>query len=220
MEASAEKTDPVVSGEKRVAEGVLPKGMSLNEMEEPLSRERYNPNAVMPGVKQEGVDLVDGHRGENWGRHDNRRDGERVYVQTLEGGNWIQIKKLEPESTAPGSKQGPVELRVRDNVNDAVAKFEKVLQDKESRSAQANRNEDGIRVTSVLKNPDRALVHIEVPGFDQMPPVRQELLRAAAKEQLGLATAPTGALWGNGTMHGVPIDVRVVDRPMPKPSLP
>lgn len=208
---------PEVPGEAPPAgERVLPKGMSVNEVEETHSRDRYHPAAVLPGAKQHGVDLVDGRRQESWGRTLDR-NGEQVFVQTLDGGTWIQIKKLDPENTAPGAKQGPLELRVRNNVNDAVAGFEDVLQDSESRSNWKQPNDDGIRVTSVLTNPDHALVHIEVPGFDQLPPARQELLRAAAREQLGLASAPVGALSGDGTLHGVPIDVRVVDRPMPGP---
>jgi hypothetical protein len=186
---------------KKAPAPVIPPGMSLHEIREPYTRNQYYPTASTPVAKQPGVDLVNGNITQT------RNTNGANIIESIAGGTWIQIKRLQDIA------DGPIEKRVRQNVDDACAKFEpSVKKGVSSRSATIIVDGQKASHTTRLTNPADLLVHVEVPNFNQLSTGERQQLQSAAQAQLDLWKSP------DGTYEGLPIAVTVVEAPPDPPA--
>jgi hypothetical protein len=150
--------------------------MSLHEMGESVSKAKYYPDALDPVAKQPGVDWANRPRHEDWRQWVDRKTGATRVEQTIDGGTWIQSKRLKV------SAETSVDQRVISNIDDAMEKLDKPIR---NRTSSATRTmDDGTMVTTRLTNPESFLVHLEVPGFSQLEKASQVHLQAIADQNL------------------------------------
>ncbi|MGO4613016.1 hypothetical protein AB4305_03565 [Nocardia sp. 2YAB30] len=186
----------------------VPRGMSLNEIREGPSRQRYYPTSTEPVAKQPGVDWVDGIRDEWYSQKINAKTGDPVITHTIEGGQWISAKRLAEHAGTPLDK------RLENNVDAAFKKFETTVKNMES--SRSITMTDGSKLTTILKNPNSLLIHLEVEKFDSMPLAQQEALQTAA-ERAAVGWTEPGEIKEVPvrTFEGLPVSVKVVEAPDP-----
>jgi hypothetical protein len=191
--------------EKTSGQKAPPPGMSRNEMKEPLSRDRDFPNSLEPNVKQPGVDLVGGIPSETWSQQINPKTGQIEVGHMVEGGEWIQLKRLESVDQVETS----LASRIDRAVDQSFRKFDKPLQD--GRSARSAELSDGTKFTEDLRNPETLRISIEVEGFDKLKPAEQQAAQARAQAKVDGWLGGWGA--PPGTFRGKPVSIKVVAAP-------
>ncbi|MBT2382267.1 DUF4157 domain-containing protein [Streptomyces sp. ISL-11] len=165
----------------------------------------YYPAAYRPQVLQPGVDLV---LGGNQPEYTQNTDptGRVQVLERVTGGTWIQIKRLDPSTDMSALKKN-----VANGVNVGVGKFQNALAHPEKAANQPmagakweSGKPQGTWNRTILQNPKRLFVHIEVPGFSGMTPSQQAELQHTAR------TAASGNRFGR-----ISFGVLVVDTPPP-----
>lgn len=166
--------------------------MSEHELREPDTQARYFPGSEPGEFKQPGLDLGSGGTV-------TRTAGPNALTTTV-GGTWVAVKRLKPEG------KGTWSTRVRRNVDDAMVKFYGPVRRGESTSNKW-KQPDGTTKQAVFRNPERLLVHVEVPALSSFSPQERADLQAAAEDQLKLSCEP------DRTFEGLPVSVVVVEAP-------
>lgn len=201
--ASPARTPP---GAPRQAEPAIPipRGMSRNAMLEPASRDAKYPTADLVNVNQPALDLIDGKRAVTVDQRTLKKGDVQVDRSTV-GGRWIQLKRLEPEG---GTVRTPLEQRLRNELDTALRKYDKVLDNRSPVSRSTNTLSDGTRLTESFSQPDSLHVSLEVEG---LAPERVDGLQRLAESYLRSGTQ----LWGHqpNRIVGVPVTVSVSRAP-------
>ena len=174
-------------------------------MQEHHSLDLHRPGALQAVKSQPGVDAVSG--GEHTVRQGVDRNGVTHVDRRVDGGDWISLKRLKDDA------KGPVEDRVRANVEVACKKFDEPV--KNGQSSYSQQLTYGTRERLTLTNPERLVIQVEVPGYDAMSPAEQARLQGIAEQEMRQNAVPSGQHESafDGTMHGVPIRVDLVEPP-------
>jgi hypothetical protein len=176
---------------------ILRPGQSLNGSLEPLTDRHYFPTGDPVNNVQPGVDRTIGSEpGEFSFAHD-RKTGRFEITEARRGGDWIQIKRLDPQ------KLETLKDRVKHNVELAMGKFEqKTFRPAEQRWESESKmweSDDGSAYKLILRDPAALRIHIEVPNFDELPPATQAALRQAAADE--------AARWSDAAA-GMPVELK------------
>jgi len=164
--------------------------------EDAITDHFYRDSLPTNGFNQKGVDLTLGARVavtyEN-----NPTTGVQTVVETRAGGTWLQIKALAPvKIDAAGVLDlGDIQKRIDENIGLAVNKAEgqvrlpKATTRESVRDVPAAPAPDGTPVPNDryrlhLESPDALQIHVEVPGFENLPANLQQELRDYATRTL------------------------------------
>ncbi len=200
--------DGSASGTVRVGAGVGVHRSPDHQMLEGDTHGYYYPPAFRPQQAQPGIDLVLGGSEPEYAQTTDPKTGRVEVTERVKGGTWIQIKRL----TEKGLSVDKIKKRVTDHVNDGVAGFGGAIAEPEKAKFQPmgdaqwenKKPKSGTWSKTILTNPNRLLVHVEVPGFSKLPPSDQLEIQHAAN------LARKGARFGR-----IPLTVLVVDTPPP-----
>jgi hypothetical protein len=183
----------------------VPRGSSLEAMQEHHSLDRDHPGALQGVKSQPAVDAVKG--GEHAVRQSVDRNGVTEVDRTVDGGDWISLKRLKDDAG------GSVDKRVLASVEEGCQKFDNALKD--GKSSYSQKLADGTRERLTLINPEQLVIQVEVPGYDAMSPAEQARLQGIAELEMRQNAVPDGQFESefDGTMRGVPIRVDLVEPP-------
>ncbi|MEV3993812.1 DUF4157 domain-containing protein [Streptomyces sp. NPDC049837] len=211
-EAAALASDGSGAKKVRVGTGIGVHRSGDHQVLEADTHAFYYPPAYRPQKFQPGVDLVLGGSQPEYAQTTDRKTGRVEVTERVRGGTWIQIKRL----TERGLSVDKIKERVIKNVNEGISGFRNALAHPEKAVHQAmddaqwenKKPKSGTWNRTILTNPKRLLVHVEVPGFANLSAAQQ------------LEIQKTANLAAKGTRFGrISFDVVVVDTPPPSRGL-
>jgi hypothetical protein len=212
-EATAEKgagnaarklSERLAAGKVRPESGDLPlrPGISRNEFMEQFTDKHYYPDGEPVAFKQPAVDRTTDTVRRAFSEVRNPRTGVLSVEETRSAREWVQYKNVELNSP------DRLVVNVKNNVKEAMLKFDDAVTRKGGSTSAWSASGDGSRYRLVLEKPDHLTIHVEVSGFQDLPPDLQESLRHAARD-----TAEAFSDHGFGQpvkLGGLPVQVDVV----------
>ncbi len=206
-EAALLARDPSTSKRVRVGSRIGVHCSEDHQILEEDTRTFYYPPAYRPQMAQEGVDLVLGGSAPEYTQTSNpERRGRIEVLERVTGGTWIQIKRLTPQDDM---STGALQKRVRAAVGKSIEMFRGAISHPEEAKTMPMegarweaKKPTGTWNRTVLRKPDRLLIHIEIPDYSRKSAEDQALLRQAAEQ------AARGARFGR-----IPLRVVVVSPP-------
>jgi len=168
--------------------------MSRNEMNEPKSQAR-EPETTDVNPKQPSADWVRGKTRISYHQVIDK-DGTVRVIQEIEGGEWVQLKRLAEDTETTAAERIPSNVRLA---------YEKFTRDMKAGESVATRTlTDGTKLQVRLSQPDALVLNIEVPGFEQLPSSAQRELQELASRELAGRCLPEV-----GTIEKVPVACRL-----------
>lgn len=182
---------------------VMRPGMSRNELMEPRSRDASHPDADLVNLKQPAIDMIGGKRTTTWDQQTMKGGKVRTIKDTI-GGQWIQLKTLEAE----GTTKTEVEQRIKNNLIEALGKFDQIMERQGGESLKTNVLDDGTAHTEIYRKPGS--LHVSLNVVDLAPHRAGELQRFAED----FLRAETKALdHPENQIMGTPVTVSVIKAP-------
>ena len=163
-------------------------------MNEPKSQAR-EPETTDVNPKQPSADWVRGKTRISYHQVIDK-DGTVRVIQEIEGGEWVQLKRLAEDTETTAAERIPSNVRLA---------YEKFTRDMKAGESVATRTlTDGTKLQVRLSQPDALVLNIEVPGFEQLPSSAQRELQELASRELAGRCLPEV-----GTIEKVPVACRL-----------